>query len=68
MQEWGYSSAGRALPLQGRCQRFESAYLHLLKSLVYIFVYKKYSFRLNEEGLMVDTLALRDDEGRSYQR
>jgi hypothetical protein len=25
---WGYSSVGRALPLQGRCQRFESAYLH----------------------------------------
>ena len=24
----GYSSVGRALPLQGRCQRFESAYLH----------------------------------------
>ncbi len=24
---WGYSSVGRALPLQGRCQRFESAYL-----------------------------------------
>ena len=25
---WGYSSVGRALPLQGRCQRFEPAYLH----------------------------------------
>ena len=25
----GYSSVGRALPLQGRCQRFESAYLHI---------------------------------------
>jgi hypothetical protein len=24
----GYSSVGRALPLQGRCQRFKSAYLH----------------------------------------
>ena len=23
-----YSSVGRALPLQGRCQRFESAYFH----------------------------------------
>ena len=26
-QLWGYSSVGRALPLQGRRQRFESAYL-----------------------------------------
>ena len=26
--DWGYSSVGRALPLQGRCQRFEPAYLH----------------------------------------
>lgn len=25
---WGYSSVGRALPLHGRSQRFESAYLH----------------------------------------
>ena len=24
---WGYSSVGRALPLHGKCQRFESAYL-----------------------------------------
>jgi hypothetical protein len=35
---WGYSSVGRALPLQGRCQRFESAYLHknfqMLKKLI----------------------------------
>jgi hypothetical protein len=28
----GYSSVGRALPLQGRCQRFESAYLHQIKN------------------------------------
>ena len=28
---WGYSSVGRALLLHGRCQRFESAYLHKLK-------------------------------------
>jgi hypothetical protein len=41
MQQWGYSSVGRALPLQGRCQRFESAYLHLLKSLVLYFLYIK---------------------------
>src|SRR2546430_925139 len=26
---WGFSSVGRALPLQGRCQRFESANLHM---------------------------------------
>ncbi len=25
----GFSSVGRALPLQGRCQRFESANLHI---------------------------------------
>lgn len=25
---WGISSAGRALPLQGRCQEFESPILH----------------------------------------
>ncbi len=29
--DWGYSSAGRALPLHGRSQRFESAYLHHLR-------------------------------------
>ena len=27
----GYSSVGRALPLQGRCQRFESAYLQPIR-------------------------------------
>ena len=27
----GYSSVGRALPLQGRCQRFESAYLQSVR-------------------------------------
>ena len=26
-KKWGYSSIGRALPLQGRGQRFETAYL-----------------------------------------
>ena len=31
---WGYSSVGRALPLQGKCQQFESAYLHLIFHLV----------------------------------
>ena len=31
--QWGYSSAGRALPLQGRCRRFESDYLHHFMSL-----------------------------------
>ena len=30
---WGYSSVGRALLLHGRCQRFESAYLHKQKIL-----------------------------------
>jgi hypothetical protein len=34
----------------------------------FIIFYKNIHFRLNEEELMVDTLALRDDEGRSYQR
>ena len=27
---WGYSSVGRALPLQGRCHWFKSSYLHNL--------------------------------------
>ena len=27
---WGISSAGRALPLQGRCREFESLILHHL--------------------------------------
>ena len=31
--QWGYSSAGRALPLQGRCRRFDPGYLHHFMSL-----------------------------------
>ena len=35
LTEWGLSSVGRALPLQGRCQRFESASLqpHIIANL-----------------------------------
>eukprot|EP00978_Attheya_sp_CCMP212_P049034 scaffold607457_cov1498-Attheya_sp.AAC.1 len=29
MAQRGYSSVGRAPPLHGGCQRFESAYLHI---------------------------------------
>jgi hypothetical protein len=32
MAQRGYSSVGRALPLHGKCQRFESAYLHNIKN------------------------------------
>ena len=32
--QWGYSSVGRALLLHGRCQRFESAYLHKIERIL----------------------------------
>ena len=33
---WGISSVGRALPLQGRCQRFEPAILHKILVLAVV--------------------------------
>ena len=38
--DWGYSSVGRALLLHGRCQRFESAYLHKKKEQLKIEIFK----------------------------
>ena len=43
----GYSSVGRALPLQGRCQRFDSAYLQPFAFLILFFTSKKKTFVLN---------------------
>ena len=36
MAQRGYSSAGRAPPLQGGCQRFKSAYLHTKNKLIFL--------------------------------
>ena len=33
MAQGGYSSVGRASSLQGGCQRFKSAYLHMEKTI-----------------------------------
>ena len=34
MAHGGYSSVGRALPLQGSCQEFESPYLHHINLMI----------------------------------
>jgi hypothetical protein len=64
--QWGYSSVGRALLLHGRCQRFESAYLHKIEKR------KKIEFlndiKSSDQELTTDTLVFRSDEGRGYQR
>ena len=64
---WGYSSVGRALLLHGRCQRFESAYLHNIERILEFenfITFKKSS----KQELTMDTLVFRSDEGRGYQR
>ena len=64
---WGYSSVGRALLLRGRCQRFESAYLHNIERILEFenfITFKKSS----KQELTMDTLVFRSDEGRGYQR
>ena len=65
--QWGYSSVGRALLLHGRCQRFESAYLHNIERILEFenfITFKKSS----KQELTMDTLVFRSDEGRGYQR
>ena len=42
----GYSSVGRALPLQGRCQRFESAYLQV-RSIAQLVEHLPYKQNVN---------------------
>ena len=46
---WGYSSVGRALPLHGKCQRFESAYLHKNMKFLLKFQNNLTSFCLIQE-------------------
>ena len=46
MAQRGYSSVGRAPPLHGGCQRFESAYLHNMLHTKYPFVVKMMEFEL----------------------
>ena len=53
----GYSSVGRALPLQGRCQRFESAYLQV-RSIAQLVEHLPYKQNVNGSSPFIPNFLL----------